>query len=244
MDKKPDDLDFLKEGSWNINPEKEVQKSDPLAEPWNITPETENEPQKGDPLEKPWNIGEKGKETPKNDPLEGKWEGFSGSEQKTGSAEEVRAGLIEKMEIGENEEKSTDVQYFFPDLSPGQNDYLNYHPIFTENHFHLKGTDLLKVVEAHDQNIAYLFPGEKINTWESLKNIKAASIMDRTSLENNPGLNLLSNYLRLLRNFTDIKPKIGFLGIGSENAEEFAARALQKIKLDGNLEKFEDSLRG
>lgn len=242
MNEKPDDIDFLKEGSWNINPEKEIEKSDPLETPWNMPPETENKPEKGDPLEKPWNIGiEEEEESPKTDPLESPWEGFSSSAPKTPS-EEVRASLMEKMETNENKEENPNIQYFFPDLSPGQNDYLNSHPDFIENPFNLKNEELLKTVEAHDQNIAYLFPGEKINDWENLRIILATPIMERTGLENNPAVNVLSNYLRLLGDFADIKPKTGFMGINSENAEQFIARALQKIKLEGNLEKFEESL--
>jgi len=106
----------------------------------------------------------------------------------------------------------------FKDISHEDNNILLEHPVFAENPYGLSGEKLMRVYEANHKNIDYLSENKLP----------------------------MSGYINMLKNFTHLEPKSGFLGIGAESSEHFNARALQALaagKGEASLEKFEKLIR-
>jgi len=120
---------------------------------------------------------------------------------------------------------------------------LQKHPEFTKNPFHLSEGKLMQVYETNQKNIDFITKQEPNYPWQTLINMKAVTVEHAGLVNQNPELVHLADYLRLLKNFSKLKPKSGFLGLGKETAGAYFARALQKLTAEGKLEQFEDSLR-
>ncbi len=134
---------------------------------------------------------------------------------------------------------------YFPELSPNENIILQNHPEFSYNPFGLSAKKLIQTYEARNEDIEYVFRGiQSTWTWDKLGDLKANKILEYSDGANSdPAITKLSRYLNLLKNFTKLEPKKGFLGIGAESSEYYIARALQKLTADGKLEIFQASLR-
>ncbi|MFH1201093.1 MAG: hypothetical protein V1484_02065, partial [bacterium] len=138
---------------------------------------------------------------------------------------------------------------YFPELSHGDNSILQNYPEFSENPFDLSGEKLMKVHEAYYENANYLFREELFNSKDSgwlvaLDNQKASTAMEHTiATDGKTPTGNLGSYLEMLKNFTGLEPKSGFLGIGAETSKHYTVRALQKLVAEGKLEVFQASLR-
>jgi len=131
----------------------------------------------------------------------------------------------------------------FPNLSHENNLILKTHPEFAGNSFNLSGEKLIQVYETGNKNLYYLF-GKEPSTWNNLSSalkIRADEILKYT--DKNPTTKKLSDYLIMLKNFTELEPKSGFLGFGAESSQHYIARSLQKLAATGQLEVFEKNLR-
>jgi len=122
---------------------------------------------------------------------------------------------------------------------------LENHPEFLENPYNLSGEELMQVYETSQKDIGFLFENKMtMIEWERLGSLKAGEILKYT--DNDPIVGRLSDYLNLLKNFTNLEPKSGFLGWGAESNKHYIARCLQALeagKGKASLETFEENLR-
>ena len=138
-----------------------------------------------------------------------------------------------------------------PEVAPEPEAVTLVPKIFTENPFNLSENKLLEVYDASRKNIEFIFGEKNSLLWENLKDAKAKLFTEYTKAEyndltdSNPPVARLADYLRLLRNFSGLKPKgSGLLRLGKpDTTESYIVRALQKITERGQLEDFETSLR-
>jgi hypothetical protein len=132
-----------------------------------------------------------------------------------------------------------------PGFSEEQNAFLDHHPEFAENPFHLSEERMAQVYKAYKisqenidirlQNTVEWSP----NDWGKIGNLKASSIMDNNEISyKTPSLLRFQTYLRYLKQYSGLEPKHGFLGAGAEKAEHYNIRALQKIAAEGRLDRF------
>ncbi len=132
---------------------------------------------------------------------------------------------------------------YFPELTTDENVILQKYPVFADNPFNLPGKELIKAYDASLGDMNHLF-GNEPATWSRLGALKATKILEYTNETNiDATTKRFSDYLNLLKNFSELKPKAGFLGVGTENSGHYICRALQKLVADGKLEIFEESLR-
>ena len=131
----------------------------------------------------------------------------------------------------------------FPDLSHEENLIVENHPeFFAKNYFNLSGKELMQAYEASQKNIEYVFKNNP-SVWNQLHTLKADKILKYPDeINSDPTIRRLSNYLNLLKKFTELEPESGFLRIGAENSEDYIARALQKLVADEKLKDFEEML--
>ncbi|MEK7471187.1 MAG: hypothetical protein AAB623_00880 [Patescibacteria group bacterium] len=123
----------------------------------------------------------------------------------------------------------------------------NHPGFFASNPYGLNEEKLIQVYKINNENINYLFNNKismsawNTSDWDKLGDLKAGKILEYT--DGDQKIKRLSDYLNLLKNFTRLEPKSGFLGMGAENSEYYIARCLQKLVADGKLEQFEADLK-
>ena len=137
---------------------------------------------------------------------------------------------------------------YSPELSHSENVILQNHPEFAYNPFGLSPKELMRTFQARNEDIEYVFRGIKSNwTWDKLGDLKAGKILESgEGLNSDPAIIKLSQWLNLLKNFTGLEPKSGFLGMGAENSEYYIARALQALEAGRgkvSLEEFQAILK-
>ncbi|MFH1366038.1 MAG: hypothetical protein ABIG99_01470 [Patescibacteria group bacterium] len=136
-------------------------------------------------------------------------------------------------------------QGYFRDLSLQDNLFLEDHPEYSSNPFGLSGQELIQAHKISQKDMSYLFGNNAPSIWDKLSDLKAGKLMEQADpADNISDEGRMAQYLTLLRNFSDLSPKMGFWGgIGAENNEYYIARTMQKLIADGKLEKFEEILR-
>ena len=123
----------------------------------------------------------------------------------------------------------------FQGISTAQSDYLNNHPeVVFGNHFHLTGAQLIQANETYQHNLDHLFPGEQVNNWQNVRDLKLRDILNSTKFENDPENHPTMVYIHKLIDTTGLKPKTGWYK--PESVESYVRRALQKATEEGRLE--------
>lgn len=124
-------------------------------------------------------------------------------------------------------------QYYFPGLSPGENDFLNHHPEFANNPFHLDAETLVRALKVHGHNVEHIFKDR--DEWESFSNLKAKNWVHFGKISEDSDPKLI--YLNKLATITGIKPRgLASLHLRAETNGEYIARALQKAAEIGKLD--------
>jgi len=130
--------------------------------------------------------------------------------------------------------------YYFPGLSPGQNEFLNHNwEFFGGNPYDLSGPQLIETYDFFAKTVQhYLTHGGEEQEWLSVKNFNAKEFLKNESLnsEHEP----IKEYLEKLAGVT--KPKGWGVFHKAETVESYMSRALQKLVKEGGLENFEKSL--
>ncbi len=131
---------------------------------------------------------------------------------------------------------------YFPEISPEDNLVLQKNSAFADNPFDLSGKELMQVYKATLQDVNFLF--NEPSTLGKLSGLRADKLLEyENEVGGDPSVKRLSDYLVMLRNFTGLEPKSGFLGIGAEVNQHYIIRAYQKLAELGKLETFQASLR-
>ncbi len=134
-------------------------------------------------------------------------------------------------------------ELYYPDLSPGQNDFINDHlDFFGENIYHLSGQQLLQAYDASVENINFLFAGDS-SVWMDLKDEKAGDLLKYVDTGEKTAHGHMAEYLRMLKIYAGFGPKNGILGYKAETTEQYIARAMQNLAGKGKLEEFNVNIR-
>jgi hypothetical protein len=124
-------------------------------------------------------------------------------------------------------------QYYFPGLSPDENDFLNNHPEFANNPFHLDDETLVRALKVHGHNVEHIFKDR--DEWENFSNLKAKNWVHFGKIDEDSDPKLI--YLNKLATITGIKPRgLASLHLRAETNGEYIARALQKAAEIGKLD--------
>ncbi|MFA5840914.1 MAG: hypothetical protein WC847_01415 [Candidatus Paceibacterota bacterium] len=131
----------------------------------------------------------------------------------------------------------------FPGLSMRENQILQAHPEFGDNHFHLTDEKLIETYEVGENNKYYIFKKDPSHLWDKFKNMRVGTFLKDTSKENENAASInLKNYLNTLQKTTNLEPK-GFFGRRTEKIEHYIARALQKAASIGKLKEIGSAIR-
>lgn len=159
--------------------------------------------------------------------------------------------IMKKMENGDpslpNEKISPENAQGFSGSSFEEKKALLLHdPYFSSNPYGLNESGAWTAYETSQNNIKFLYGDNSSSIWNHMKGIPAQLAMEKT-WENDPNLRVATmntgRYLRLLEQFSHLRPRRMFLGIVPETTNSYVSFAIQKITSEGKLEEFEQSLK-
>jgi hypothetical protein len=131
----------------------------------------------------------------------------------------------------------------FPDLSPGEQAFLDAHKEFLiHNPYHLAGKDLIEAYQVHNSNLHTMFAGNEIGFWEAQRHVKISDILENRSygleqMKLGTPYGKLFQHITQIQEVTGIKPKSpNLLHWKAETVEHFIARGTQQAAAINSLD--------